>query len=136
MDQVKVKWIRVMVPNKKITSSDACFFGTLTDQHKDQTTPRTIVAPALSVSRAASQKHICQCVQAKQSRKSPLKRGGWQARQFLQSLRSRIRPSKRLKKSQPPAQEVLVSCHLSSSSDVKKISDPKVSGWTSSDFIN
>jgi|GEM_PF-6080384 len=133
MDQVKVKWISVMVPNKKITSSDACFFGTLTDQHKDQTTPRTIVAPALSVSRAASQKHIRQCVQAKRSRKSPLtlKRGGWQARQFLQSLRSRIRPSQCLKKSQPPAQEVFVSSHLSSLNKCKKFS-----GWNSSDFIN
>ncbi len=127
-----------MVPNKKITSSDASFFGALTDQHKDQTTRRTIVAPALSVSRAASQKHIRQCVQAKQSRKSPLtpKRGGWQARQFLQSLRSRIRPSQRLKMSHPPAQEVFVSCHLTSLSEAKEISDPKVSGWTSSDFIN
>jgi recombinational DNA repair protein (RecF pathway) len=127
-----------MVPNKKITSSDASFFGALTDQHKDQTTPRTIVAPALSVSRAASQKYIRQCVQARCSRKSPLthKRGGWQARQFLQSLRSRIRPSQRLKKSQPPALEVFVSCHLASLGKSQKISDLKFSGWTSSDFIN
>ncbi|MBO6548288.1 MAG: hypothetical protein JJ964_01550 [Rhizobiales bacterium] len=116
-----------MVPNKKITSSDERFFGTLTDQHKDQATPRTIVAPALSVSRAASHGRIRKCVSAKQSRKSPLtpKRGGWPARQFLQSLRSRIRPSQRLKKSHPPAQEVFVSSHLSSSNDCLKNS-----GWT------
>ncbi len=121
-----------MVPNKKITSSDERFFGTLTDQHKDQATPRTIVAPALSVSRAASLKRIRQCVSAKHFRKSPLtpERGGWSAKQFLHSLRSRIRPSQRLKKNHPPAQEVFVSSHLSSSNASLKKSDLRNTGWT------
>jgi hypothetical protein len=104
-----------MVSIKEITSSDAYSFGTLTNHHKDQTTPRAIVAPALSVSRAASQKRIHKCVKARQSRNTPLtpNRGAGQARQFLSYVRSRIRPNQSLKVAHPPVNEVLVSSRLS-----------------------
>lgn len=109
-----------MVSIKEITSSDAYSFAALTDHNKDQTTPRAIVAPALSVSRAASQKRIHKCVKARQSRNTPLtpNRGAGQARQFLTKLyrvkvRSRIRPNQSLKVAHPPVNEVLVSSRLS-----------------------
>ena len=104
-----------MVTIKEITSSDAYFFRTVTDQYKDQTAPRTIVAPALSVSRAASQERIRKCISAKQSRNTPLtpKRGAGQARQFLSLVRSRIRPKQSLKVAHPPVHEAVVHSRLS-----------------------
>ena len=104
-----------MVSIKEITSSDAYSFAALTDHNKDQTTPRAIVAPALSVSRAASQERIRKCISVRQSRNTPLtpKRGAGQARQFLSHVRSRIRPNQSLKVAHPPVHEVFVQSHLS-----------------------
>lgn len=121
-----------MVSIKEITSSDARFFEPLTDHNRDQTTPRTIVAPALSVSRAASRKRIHKCVKAKHSRNTPLtpKRGAGQARQFLSYVWSRIRPNQSLKVVHPPVHEAVIEKRLS------PLNSHTPFGMDTSDFMN
>lgn len=87
-----------MVPNKKTTSSDACFFaykfGFMTGQKTDQSPPRFNILPALSLSRAASQRRIRNSMTVRHSGTSPFtpKKGCLKVGQLLNNLGSRIRP--------------------------------------------